>query len=76
MSNINKVPADGTYWAVEFPAWTFPCHFNPPAKDLEHVRRHYPQAGAGSMKITGVQFLRLADDLGTSVMHRDARAAA
>ena len=60
---IAAVPADGTYWAVKFPAWTFPCHFNPAAKDLEHVRRHYPQAGEGSKKITGLEFMRMADEL-------------
>lgn len=61
--SIADIKADGTYWAVEFPAWTFPCHFNPPALDLDRVRKHWPQAGDKSRKITGAEYLKLADKL-------------
>ncbi len=61
--SIKDVKADGTYWAVVLPGWTWPCHFNPPAKDLERVRRHYPQAHEESRKIAGPEFLVMADAL-------------
>lgn len=59
--SIQNVKADGTYWAVALPGWTWPCHFNPPANDLERVRRHWPQALQESRKISGAEFLAMAD---------------
>lgn len=60
--SINDVKADGTYWLVQMPAWMHPCHFNPPAADLDAVRLRYPQAGQLSRKISGADFLRFADE--------------